>query len=94
MPTVGSCFFIFQSTLPQGERRQRQRGRGKYQHFNPRSHKGSDVFFFVVEAIQAIFQSTLPQGERQQAAVKKYGARKFQSTLPQGERPCLIRFLQ
>ena len=55
--------FLFQSTLPHGERL----GSPKYPHallrFNPRSHMGSDIC--VGQQMHHIeFQSTLPHGER------------------------------
>jgi len=53
---------IFQSTLPQGERRERpRRGRRRRPaHFNPRSRRGSDVCGFQDLCRPASFQSTLP----------------------------------
>ena len=41
----GPPFYKFQSTLPQGERRFREIRGHISDHFNPRSHKGSDVLF-------------------------------------------------
>ncbi len=37
------CLYLFQSTLPQGERRSNNFRRFLLCHFNPRSHKGSDL---------------------------------------------------
>ena len=60
---VSSRHPVFQSTLPQGERRLHDLGKCGRFDFNPRSHKGSDVnegkYYFYTQ-----FQSTLPQGER------------------------------
>ena len=59
---------IFQSTLPQGERRFFHGGICPVCDFNPRSHKGSD-FFPPPAIIKNIgFQSTLPQGERRRGS--------------------------
>ena len=57
--------YIFQSTLPQGERLPFLRLEGSQTNFNPRSHKGSDIGALVESGIMTRFQSTLPQGERQ-----------------------------
>ena len=46
MPTVGSCFFIFQSTFPRGERRITAVKVDGIQDFNPRSLVGNDVIRF------------------------------------------------
>ena len=56
--------YIFQSTLPQGERLPFLRLEGSQTNFNPRSHKGSDIGALVESGIMTRFQSTLPQGER------------------------------
>ena len=55
---------IFQSTLPQGERRQRNYCYSHRVYFNPRSHKGSDLKVCACALLLHEFQSTLPQGER------------------------------
>ena len=39
------------------------------QHFNPRSHKGSDGMPIYAESVEEIFQSTLPQGERRRTSL-------------------------
>ena len=44
MPTVGSCFFIFQSTFPRGERRITAVKVDGIQDFNPRSLVGNDGY--------------------------------------------------
>ena len=56
-------------------------------HFNPRSHKGSDVYKPFSQHLHSTFQSTLPQGERQDTFKFIIIFKQFQSTLPQGERP-------
>ena len=56
---------IFQSTLPQGERRCfGLTGAAETGNFNPRSHKGSDILHWSLQHTSLQFQSTLPQGER------------------------------
>ena len=77
---------IFQSTLPQGERRGRKMCAVSLMYFNPRSRKGSDLDGYgeLIDTIQ--FQSTLPQGERQGTGEPLKQCSIFQSTLPQGER--------
>ena len=55
---------LFQSTLPQGERHQVVRWDHSAEHFNPRSHKGSDLSAHPPFVATTEFQSTLPQGER------------------------------
>ena len=57
--------YIFQSTLPQGERLPFLRLEGSQTNFNPRSHKGSDDMSYNLCKYSWTFQSTLPQGERQ-----------------------------
>ena len=60
----------FQSTLPQGERRQAASHlRKTTSYFNPRSHKGSDIIRTGRAQRSMIFQSTLPQGERQRRSL-------------------------
>ena len=55
-------------------------------HFNPRSHEGSDLRFFVLSCIPIVFQSTLPRGERRLTVGEEKHLPLFQSTLPRGER--------
>ena len=62
---------LFQSTLPQGERRWGLPFISPmYTDFNPRSHKGSDGITASMMYRGCGFQSTLPQGERQQFYTK------------------------
>ena len=80
--------YQFQSALPRGERRKRiARESRMADHFNPRSHEGSDIFGSRFFDLESRFQSALPRGERQirLAKMKTYG--RFQSALPRGERP-------
>ena len=93
---------IFQSTLPQGERRCMPFTiAGITLNFNPRSHKGSDFLCANNSNYYMVFQSTLPQGERHKHTTAVCQLRGFQSTLPQGERQqfytkfhiCFISFL-
>ena len=64
MPTVGSCFFIFQSTLPREERRLSAPVIQNHTDFNPRSHERSDVYVSGCCCDLFLFQSTLPREER------------------------------
>ena len=55
----------FQSTLPRRERRYCTSLRiNNANHFNPRSHEGSDLVYLSVLCFYIIFQSTLPRRER------------------------------
>ena len=82
------CHGIFQSTLPHGERPipAGAIGRGRVANFNPRSHTGSDLLFFIVILAVFEFQSTLPHGERPRQRRRANRHSLFQSTLPHGER--------
>ena len=58
MTTIVESAGLFQSTLPQGERRSSRISPGLSENFNPRSHKGSDVltvksFAYIVISIHA-----------------------------------------
>ena len=55
---------VFQSTHPQGVRRQVFRRVQWCQCFNPRTHKGCDNAFVRNKVADAEFQSTHPQGVR------------------------------
>ena len=46
--------FLFQSTLPRGERHSGEISEGNQSDFNPRSHEGSDNFYCPVHPIQCI----------------------------------------
>ena len=86
---------IFQSTLPQGERRCTHIR--KLQHipyFNPRSRKGSDGNFSGIVTHVIPFQSTLPQGERPRSLLLPPSRSLFQSTLPQGERHLCVMSIE
>ena len=57
--------FLFQSTLPRGERHvSRYLLLRIYSDFNPRSHEGSDDGDVCSGRKSVEFQSTLPRGER------------------------------
>ena len=58
-----SCF-LFQSTLPRGERPARTPALSTLDSFNPRSRAGSDGEFESTAKGHLLFQSTLPRGER------------------------------
>ena len=96
-----SALSLFQSTLPQGERRQVTVRIYCNSYFNPRSHKGSDPSKTGKTITCLLFQSTLPQGERRRPMPLQRLLWLFQSTLPQGERQqfytkfhiCFISFL-
>ena len=78
--------FLFQSTLPRGERHSGEISEGNQSDFNPRSHEGSDNFYCPVHPIQCISihaptrGATLWKGSFDAAPIE------FQSTLPRGER--------
>ena len=56
--------WLFQSTLPRGERLFHIFQVRRRNHFNPRSHEGSDASASSPLLWYNIFQSTLPRGER------------------------------
>ena len=82
---------IFQSTLPQGERRFEPYRVRLGIYFNPRSHKGSD------EKAQKLIQKLIisihapTRGATVGASLPARHLSQFQSTLPQGERPATRR---
>ena len=61
-------------------------------YFNPRSHGGSDLFFFQNILYGQLFQSTLPRGERHPLSPFFTVFGSFQSTLPRGERQLANEF--
>ena len=61
-------------------------------NFNPRSHEGSDFFWYIVSTPKFRFQSTLPRGERQMFGLDIDVRLRFQSTLPRGERQSRTSF--
>ena len=85
--------FLFQSTLPRRERRERKdicwRSPG---NFNPHSHEGSDKLQWSKADLQNLFQSTLPRRERLKQKIRELEESKFQSTLPRRERQLLPMF--
>ena len=56
--------FVFQSTLPRGERPNLQTAISSQVYFNPRSREGSDRPKVPPQQRNWGFQSTLPRGER------------------------------
>ena len=56
------------------------------EHFNPRSHEGSDYFGKAVDVRTVSFQSTLPRRERLDRGEPLKDFLLFQSTLPRRER--------
>ena len=56
--------WLFQSTLPRGERHVIVHRWEEFTDFNPRSHEGSDKYPIVKVSNRTVFQSTLPRGER------------------------------
>ena len=83
-----SALSLFQSTLPQGERRGTQGKIRIHQNFNPRSHKGSDR---MATSDKSRFKEISIHAPTRGATVSTQERAKiiseFQSTLPQGERP-------
>ena len=86
MPWTACRNFLFQSTLPRGERQQAHGNRKSHLYFNPRSHEGSDCSRYSVTTLTSLFQSTLPRGERPKSKRSNTSDKLFQSTLPRGER--------
>ena len=78
--------FLFQSTLPHGERPSASWTCITTTSFNPRSHTGSDFHIFALVETNKQFQSTLPHGERLPCWCSWVHISMFQSTLPHGER--------
>ena len=68
---------IFQSTLPQGERRRYNKINQQHDDFNPRSRKGSDSVVAIFISVKTLFQSTLPQGERPCVTLQSAGPLKY-----------------
>ena len=63
--SIIAYFFLFQSTLPRGERRKDAvLISNNTLNFNPRSREGSDVYIAFQDQTLNKFQSTLPRGER------------------------------
>ena len=93
-PTRGATFtrivhyfhYLFQSTLPRGERPHTTHSVDGIWDFNPRSHEGSDCGKGLQRSTTLLFQSTLPRGERLPIPQRQSERILFQSTLPRGER--------
>ena len=82
-----SALSLFQSTLPQGERRLwicQCRVFGRISIHAPT--RGATTTAATGPGLYHPFQSTLPQGERPQETAPSHFTATFQSTLPQGER--------
>ena len=82
---------LFQSTLPQGERRCNNG------YLQPQAAisihaptRGATESWITAWNLYWIFQSTLPQGERLNRCECVKDPQQFQSTLPQGERPAAV----
>ena len=82
----------FQSTLPQGERPQACWGVGQHNDFNPRSHKGSDIWNIQISEGTRISIHAPTRGATVRTWQKQRNRQTFQSTLPQGERRWIITF--
>ena len=78
--------FVFQSTLPQGERQRCRHLSFLSANFNPRSRKGSDHSFFVGSLSLKDFNPRSRKGSDNRNPSVIHVFFKFQSTLPQGER--------
>ena len=79
--------FLFQSTLPRGERRRcyfRRAAWGNY--FNPRSREGSDWQGICWVMLVNYFNPRSREGSDSSILILIFGGREFQSTLPRGER--------
>ena len=84
--------WLFQSTFPQGERRNRPLLLRRRNGFNPRSRKGNDKiafyrFFCMTVSIHVPARGTTTAGR------KNMLCRGFQSTFPQGERRAVLSAL-
>ena len=65
--------FLFQSTLPRGERHSGEISEGNQSDFNPRSHEGSDNFYCPVHPIQCISIHAPTRGATAQVYGYVYG---------------------
>ena len=84
----GTRIYLFQSSLPQGERQNLQpdtSSPGKFQSSLPQGERRESLDDILASYP---FQSSLPQGERQDQAAAFAVQMRFQSSLPQGERLC------
>ena len=84
---TGVVGFVFQSTLPQGERLCGNVRLGEICNFNPRSHKGSDDTKIKTDGAQVDFNPRSHKGSDGDFLIGNSVSNIFQSTLPQGERP-------
>ncbi len=81
----------FQSTLPHGERRARQRRHdSRTVGFNPRSHTGSDLPLTPCTLSLFVSIHAPTRGATAFVAPNAKRALTFQSTLPHGERPLAL----
>ena len=72
---LNNQFFLFQSTLPCGERQRAVHADiPREAHFNPRSPAGSDHCSSCCLILYLEFQSTLPCGERREVTPDEYEA--------------------
>ena len=78
---------LFQSTLPQGERRLDRTDYRMDGYFNPRSRKGSDQEHSLLPRRHFISIHAPARGATRRYFPPGSGQNVFQSTLPQGERP-------
>ena len=69
--------FLFQSTLPRGERHSGEISEGNQSDFNPRSHEGSDNFYCPVHPIQCISIHAPTRGATPRASLKKSLCKNF-----------------
>ena len=80
------CTQMFQSTFPQGERRQPAYIRGLSHCFNPRSRKGNDQCLSRICKPYTCFNPRSRKGNDIVRLSSSYVIVMFQSTFPQGER--------
>ena len=98
-PTRGATFtrivhyfhYLFQSTLPRGERRYSPGTvHRQWHYFNPRSHEGSDVQKLVDKLSDITdFNPRSHEGSDYDKRERLNTDEVFQSTLPRGERRCI-----
>ena len=97
-PTRGATFtrivhyfhYLFQSTLPRGERPHTTHSVDGIWDFNPRSHEGSDVQKLVDKLSDITdFNPRSHEGSDYDKRERLNTDEVFQSTLPRGERRCI-----
>ncbi len=84
------CIYVFQSTLPQGERPVIGSALGGGDDISIHAPTRGATYVDGRFGAKGKFQSTLPQGERPKSTHLRGNIKIFQSTLPQGERRSVV----